>query len=147
MKFYNKKQKRELEKRVSKVWGAVIEFEEVLEGGKGKLWAASKGVQKANLRRARVESVGNYFGRIDKRGELRLSIEGSMKVGQLATRNVVELSDKELEEWIRGINLDKQTGMNCYVILKHGKNFVGCGKAYSQGILNHVPKERRIKNL
>jgi NOL1/NOP2/fmu family ribosome biogenesis protein len=91
--------------------------------------------------------VGNYFGRIDKRGELRLSIEGSMKTGPLAIRNVVELNDKELGEWIRGINLDKRTGMKGYVMLKHGKDFVGCGKAYSQGILNHVPKERRIKNL
>jgi NOL1/NOP2/fmu family ribosome biogenesis protein len=147
MKFYNHKQKRELENKIRSAWGATIKFEEVMEGGKGKLWWVSSDVQRVTLRRVRVESLGNYFGRIDKHGKLRLSVEGAMKVGPSAKENVVELTDKELEEWLRGINLSKQTGKTGYVILKHGKDFVGCGKAYSKGTLNHVPKERRIKNL
>ena len=106
----------------------------------------SKDIRKLDLH-FRTENIGIYFGQIDKRGELRLSIEGAMLVGPTAKKNVVELNDKELEEWIRGINLDKKTGKQGYLILKHGGNFVGCGKAYSEGILNHVPKERRIKKL
>ena len=112
-----------------------------------KLWLVTKDVSKINVDKLRLETIGVYFARYDKRGDLRLSIEGTMMVGSKAKKNVVEINDKELYEWVRGIDLDKIIDDFGYVILKHGKNFVGCGKAFSNGILNHVPKNRRIKKL
>ena len=147
MRFYNKKQKKELEKQIEKTWGAQIKINEIIEGGKNKLWHVSEDVKKIRTGRLRVETIGNYFARYDKRGELRLSIEGSMKVGPYAKRNVVRITEKELGEWIRGMNLDKKVENKGYVILKYENNYVGCGKAYSKGILNHVLKNRRIKKL
>ena len=147
MRFYNNKQKKELEKHVEQTWGAQIKVNEIIEGGKKKLWHVSEDVKKIRTTKLRLETMGTYFARYDKRGELRLSIEGSMKVGPYATKNVVRLTEKEMNEWIRGINLDKKTGKTGYVLLEYENNYLGCGKAYSEGILNHVPKNRRIKNL
>ncbi|MBR9678929.1 MAG: hypothetical protein GON13_01560 [Nanoarchaeota archaeon] len=147
MKFYNNKKKKELETRVEQTWGAKIKVNEIIEGGKNKLWHVSEDVKKIRTRNLRIETMGTYFARYDKRGELRLSIEGSMKVGPYATKYIVRITEKEMNEWIRGINLDKKTENKGYVILKYENNYVGCGKSYSEGILNHVPKNRRIKNL
>ena len=142
MRFQNRKQKKELENKVMQNWGAKISVSEVVQNNKGKLWIVSKDVAKIRLDRVRIESIGMYFGRYDKRGDLRLSVDGSMIVGPLATKNVEEISMDETEKWVRGLDLYKKTGKQAYVILKNGDDYVGCGKAYSKGILNHVPKER-----
>ena len=95
MRYYNSKQKRELQKNIDKSWGATIELNEIIVGGKNKLWHATKTVKKINTQRMRVETLGVYFGKYDKRGDLRLSIEGSQKIGPNAVKNVVEIDDKE----------------------------------------------------
>ncbi len=147
MKFLNKKEKEELKAKIRNSWNAEIEIEEIAMSGEKKMWLVSRQAAIANTQKLRMESIGSYFAKYDKRGDLRLSIEGSIIVGPKAKKNVVELTDKELALWVRGINLDTKTGIEGYVILKKGKDYFGCGKAFEKGILNHVPKERRIKNL
>jgi len=147
MMFLNNKQKKEFEKEIEDSWGAKIDFEAVMMTGSSKYWLLTKEVGNVNKDKMRIESMGNYFARRDKNNQIRLSIEGSQVIGPISKKNVAEISDKDLHLWLRGQNIDIKTGFNGYVILKHGKDYVGCGKAYEKGVLNHVPKERRIKNL
>jgi len=125
-------------------WGADLKGKKFLMTGEYKYWLVSEEVAKKKII---GEVAGYYFARRNKDGTYRLSIEGSQIVGPLSTKNVVEINDKELWNWLRGIDIENNHDQMGWVILKHKDDFVGCGKAFTNGILNHVPKERRIKNL
>ncbi len=106
----------------------------------------------------RVNRAGCYFATEDKDG-LRLSIEGSQIIGPSASKNIIEIDEKSMNKWILGeeieINesLEKQINdkvdisINKFVIVKHGNDFLGCGKVAKEKILNFVPKERRVHAL
>ena len=79
-----------------------------------------------------------------KDNKIRLSIEGSQLIGPKAKKNIVELNDKEAKEWLKGIDLDKKTNNNGFVLIKHKNDFIGCGKQMKDKILNYVPKIRRL---
>lgn len=84
-----------------------------------------------------------YIGEF-KKGELRLSIEGSQLIGPHAKKNVVELDRNELRQWLRGEDLIKEVKEEGYVIMKSNNDFVGCGRVKEGKILNFVPKARRL---
>ena len=112
----------------------------------GKIKILNKQVLSLNLEGLRVENVGLYFARWDGK-EVRLSIEGSQIVGKKAKKNVLELSEDEAMEWMRGKNLEvgERSVEEGFVILKHKDDFLGCGRYKNGRILSFVPKWRRIK--
>ena len=55
-------------------------------------------------------------------------------------KNIVELDKKEAELWSMGNDLDKKLKVYGFVILKHKKDFIGCGKYKEGKIFNYVPK-------
>jgi NOL1/NOP2/fmu family ribosome biogenesis protein len=125
-------------------WGAEMDFPQAwYQSTKNDLFIVSKDIGKVDVRSLRINSVGLYFGEI-KKGLLRLSIEGSQLIGPKATKNIVELDEKELRKWLRGEDLIKQVGAYGYVIMKSGNDFVGCGRIKEGKILNFVPKARRL---
>lgn len=109
---------------------------------KNKIYLVSKDVGKIDTDKLRVTAVGMYFGEW-KHNELRFSIEGSQLLGPLATKNVVELSDSERDEWLKGEELEKIEGEG-FVLIKHKTDFLGSGKSKEGKILNFVPKARRL---
>ncbi len=149
VKFFNSKEKKQISNMLKQDFGIEHDFksELILESGKGKLWLCNEEYRKAINLPYRIETIGLYFAQIDKNGELRLSVEGAIRWGKDATKKVIELDEKQKDYWIRGINLDYSGEERGYIIIRYGKDILGCGKAFSGGILNHVPKERRIRNL
>lgn len=114
-----------------------------LETEKGKIYIANREIFDLDISELKVNSVGIYFA--DTRSGIRLSIEGSQIVGPKAKKNVVELDEKEARQWMEGNDLDRDAGES-FVILKHGNDFIGSGKATKEGrILNFVPKNRRLR--
>jgi len=144
LKILNKKEAKKILSMLEKQWG----FKEkpdyaFLETEKGKIYIANKEIFNLDLSKIKINSVGMYFA--EARAGIRLSIEGSQIVGKKATKNVVELNDKEAKQWLMGIDIDKKADAEDFVILKHGDDFLGSGKATKEGkILNFVPKVRRI---
>jgi NOL1/NOP2/fmu family ribosome biogenesis protein len=61
------------------------------------------------------------------------------------TKNIIEIDDKNAEEWLRGNDLQIKSDRG-FKILKNNNEFIGCGKSTGEKITNFVPKERRIKN-
>ena len=117
----------------------------LIKSSKEKLWLTNRDVLDVDFSKMRVETIGFYFGKIEKQG-IRLSIEGSQIVGEKATKNIIDIDEKQLFMWLRGFDL----GIRCesdYVLLRCGNDFVGCGKRKTDGILNFIPKDRRIKSL
>ena len=62
-----------------------------------------------------------------------------------------DVSRSEYEQVKRGVNegyyIDIYDGPNGkgYVIIRHEGDYLGCGKYVDGKILNHVPKERRLR--
>ena len=161
-KVLNSKEVRIVVELVKQQWGA--ELSDIhdscgfLEGSDGDIFMISRDIEKLDLENLRVDSLGLYFGQL-RNDELRLSIEGSQMVGKTATRNIVEIDDAEFKDWIRGNDLEKSPG-DCsgnkgtaaplstlasgYVIIRHGSDFIGCGRRKEGKILNFVPKARRV---
>lgn len=139
------KDKKLLLALIKKQWSADFKPELVFfRNEKDKIYAVHKDIAKIDLSGARINSVGLYFGE-QKKGELRLSIEGSQLIGPIAKKNVVELSKDEVLDWLRGEDLQKDCNCTGFVIIKHNDDFMATGK-YTQDkmILNFVPKARRL---
>ncbi|HDD04924.1 MAG TPA: hypothetical protein ENF51_00340 [Candidatus Aenigmarchaeota archaeon] len=128
---------------LKKQFGVELDYRFVITG-KGRVWIMNEDVYDYEMN-APVVSKGLYFGFLEKDG-LRLSVDGSQIVGPKAKKNVVEVNEKEAKEWLRGFSLEKQCQKG-YVLLKYGRDFIGCGKSNGKIIWNTVPKERRIRNL
>ena len=129
-----------------------------LMAGKHKVFIMhKKNISKAVLRgldRVFLKSfrVGLLLGEIDKRG-FRFSIDGSQIFGKLAKKNVYEMSEEEVEDWVRGLDLTlenpKEKGLEVgkFVIMKHKNDFYGSGLVLRNRIKNLIPKIRRIKKF
>ena len=119
----------------------------VLQFGKEKLRLYSGILSKEELcyldREIRIENIGLYFAKWEN-NEIRLSIDGVQLLKNQITKNILELNDKQANEWLRGNDLDIQTEYG-WKILKHNNEFLGCGKSTGERITNFMPKERRIK--
>jgi NOL1/NOP2/fmu family ribosome biogenesis protein len=92
-----------------------------------------------------VERSGVYFAKDEERG-IRLSIEGTQILKDQIKKNVVELDEVEMQTWMMGHEVRKKTGLRGFVVLKHGNDFLGTGKASEEKITNFIPKSRRLKD-
>ena len=115
-----------------------------LMSSKNKIYLVNKNIERIDLEKLRIDAIGLYFGELN-REELRLSIEGSQMIGVKSNKNVVELDKKEAELWSMGNDLKKELLVHGFIILKHKKDFIGCGKYKEGRIFNYVPKERRLR--
>ena len=112
------------------------------------LFLITRDLDKIDVQEVNVNSLGMYFGEL-RHDTLRLSIEGSQIVGKNATKNVMELNNEQLQHWLRGDDMDVANikgnyGDNNFVLIKHEKNFYGCGRVKDGTLLNFVPKSRRF---
>ncbi len=141
----NAREKKRINQLLEEQWGFARKLDHVyLLTAKNRLFFVNQDIERLNLQGLRVSSVGVYVGELLQERELRLSIEGSQLVGHHATKNVVALDALQARLWLKGQDLDMKTESNAFVILKHGDDFLGCGKAKSGRIMNFVPKTRRI---
>lgn len=117
-----------------------------LQSTKDKIYLISKKISELDPKSLRINLIGLYFAKIEKTG-VRLSIEGAQIIGHRSTKNVVELDEEQMNDWIRGKDLDYEAYVEGFVIVKHKTDFFGVGTYKDGKILNYVPKERRIKRI
>ena len=111
---------------------------------KNKIYLVNKDIERIDIDNLRIDAIGLYFGEVNH-GSLRLSIEGSQMIGKRVRKNIVELDKEDAELWSMGNDIDKEFNVYGFVILKHKKDFIGCGKYKEGKIFNYVPKERRLR--
>src|SRR3989344_5309690 len=93
-----------------------------------------------------IEKTGFYFAKIDERtGDIRLSIEATQLLQNQIKKNIFELDDRQVNDWMSGSEILIKTNLKGFVIIKHKKDFLGSGKASENKIGNFIPKERRLK--
>ncbi len=143
LKILNSKEVKEVSAMLKKQFRAIFDFPVLLKSNKDKLYIINRDVGRIDIKKLKIDTMGLYFGEI-KKGELRLSIEGSQLIGPLAKKNVLEIDSKLARLWLKGYDIPFETDMQGYVILKNNKDFFGCGKVAEHRIMNFVPKTRRI---
>jgi len=121
----------------------------LIETGKEKVRGFSGNLTKEEIKAlwnaTNIEIIGMYLFKKEKREKLRLSLDASHILKNQITKNIFELSDKQLEDWIRGRDITAEAPEGILAI-KHNSDFIGNGLSTGQKIINHVPKERRIRN-
>jgi NOL1/NOP2/fmu family ribosome biogenesis protein len=117
-----------------------------IEGVDDRLFVIDKKLAEIDMGMLRINSLGMYFGTHES-DKVRLSIEGSQVIGPMAKKNVVDLSKNQVDDWIRGSDVEVGCEGNDIVLVKHNNDFFGSGKLSRGRILNFIPKSRRIKAL
>jgi NOL1/NOP2/fmu family ribosome biogenesis protein len=142
LKFLNSKEIKEILKLIEKQWGAKLNLGcTFLKNNKNRIFIVNKDVQKINLEKLRLNSIGLYF--CDLENQIRLSIEGSQIIGPKATKNVVDIDEQHVKQWLKGEDLEIKGNYNGFVIIKNKNDFLGTGKFKENNILNYVGKSRR----
>jgi NOL1/NOP2/fmu family ribosome biogenesis protein len=99
-----------------------------------------------------IELLGIYLFH-DYHDNMRLSFDAIYALKDQITENVIELDDKQAEEYLKGrdlalSNADKEKFKSeslGFKIIKHGDEFIGTGKLTGDRIVNYMPKERRLR--
>lgn len=89
-----------------------------------------------------IEGVGCYLAR--REHDLRLSFDGIHLFQQQITKGTIDLTDAEFQDWIRGVDIVKEAPQGTLLVTYKGDYF-GCAKSTGTMLMNHVPKERRLK--
>jgi len=65
-------------------------------------------------------------------------------IGRYATKNVIEIDEREALHYLRGEDIDKNFAAEPgYVIVKFKDNILGCG-LYKGKLINQIPKKYRF---
>ena len=88
--------------------------------------------------------MGLYFASLEN-NELRLSIEATQMLGKKADKNVLNLNEGQLKQYMLGKNITVDNNNNTLVILKYKDDFIGCAKQKDFKVINFLPKERRVQ--
>jgi len=109
---------------------------------KGDIWITSKEAGKLNLKN--YSRKGIRLIRVFKDG-FKLTTAGIQLFGKYAKRNIVEIKEEQLEDYIKGkdIFVGEQNCENGQVIVKFGNDFIGSGLYVNGKLKNQIPKGRR----
>ncbi|MFH1607789.1 MAG: hypothetical protein ABIA78_01520 [archaeon] len=145
----SKKEKTQITEQLNKQFGIGKTNGIITTSGRERLFLFQGSLTEKeimNLERARIniERIGVYFAK-EINGQIRLSIEGTHLFKDQITKNIFELNDEQAEQWMKGNELDIQTGKNDFLVMKYKDDFLGTGKASEKKISNFIPKNRRLK--
>ena len=146
LKVLNTKEIKNIKNIIKDQWDSDITLDYAfLMNEKGRIFIVNRDIGVIDFSKFNINNIGLYFGEL-RFGELRLSIEGSQIVGPCAKKNVINIDNKQTQEWMQGNDIiveSKNLDLNGFIIIKHKKDFLGSGKYKEGKILNYVPKERR----
>lgn len=118
----------------------------LIESGKEKIRVFSGSLSKEEIKEisriANIEVLGLYM--IRKEHDLRLSFDSTQLLQNQINENIADINEEEYELWIRGYDLEIEKPKGTYVI-RFNNDFMGCAKSDGKKLINHVPKERRLK--
>ncbi len=146
----NKKKVKEILALIDKQFSCAPDFDNFafFLTEKNKIYMIRRGFEDIGLDRLRINSLGVYFCEL-AHDEIRLSIEGSQIIGPIAKKGVIEIDEAQSKRWLSGEDLDMGSAGKTkgFVIVKSGRDYMGCGKIKDGRLLNYVPKIRRMSTI
>ncbi|HTY43646.1 MAG TPA: hypothetical protein VMC80_00170 [Patescibacteria group bacterium] len=149
IKILSKKEKQEIEKKLREQFGTGEIPGMLIKSGQDRLFFFSGKITENEIekmsREIPVERIGVYFARI-LNDFPKLSIEGSQILQSQIKKNIFELDEKQVDDWMKGRDLQIATGKKGFFIMRYNNDFLGCGKISENKISNFIPKSRRLKS-
>ena len=147
IQFVRASEKKSLLKQLDEQFGISKLPFLLIESGKEKIRAFSGSLSKDEIMNLRsflnIESIGLYL--IAKESPIRLSFDAPHLLKYQISKNIIPIDLTKLNEWLHGFDLEIKKPSGSYII-SFNNDFVGLGKSNSEKILNHIPKDRRLKN-
>ncbi len=147
----NSKERKEFHRLLEQYYGVDEDLDGALlrNDKKEKFYLFSKDLAFFDTEGLNIDAMGVYIGALAK-GRLRLTIEGSQMIGPKATKNTVALTKEEADAWLAGGNipldiLDADVSDipdGTFLLVRHGEDWIGCGRKSDQFLYNYVPKTR-----
>lgn len=93
----------------------------------------------------KIEAIGIRILNLEKDG-IRLTIEGAQILGKDAKRNILEISEEDVEKFLAGEDIEITKSFDYpYIIVKSKRDIIGVGRIIKEKKLRpYIPKERRI---
>ncbi len=149
LKILNESEKREIERELEEQFGIKNIPGLILRKGEERLFLFSGSFNKKEIKNLEkivpVERIGVYFAKLMD-GRVKLSIEGTYALKNQIEKNIFELEENQVENWMKGQELPVKTGKRGFLVMKYKNDFLGTGKASEEKIGNFIPKSRRLKN-
>lgn len=147
VEFFDTKRRKKLSEELNELFGIKDVPKILFETGREKIRGFSGDLTIDELyvldRLTNIEFMGLYLFRKDM-SMLRLGFDGAILLKDQIVKNVVELTNEQVERWMTGHNLDIVLERGMWVV-KHGEDVFGCGFSDGKHLINFVPKERRIR--
>jgi len=154
----NTREKKKILDELKELYGFAGKLEgALLMNTQSKLFLMSNYVElmgRKEEKEVRIDAAGLYIGRIEEKGGIRLSMEGSQLVGPKASKHVLIIDEAHLVNWVKGEDFTlseeekKQVGEeHGFFIIKFEKDFIGCSQVKNDNVRSLVSKERRLKVL
>ena len=150
IKILNQKEKAEIESQLKEQFGISKILGKIFMRGEERFFLFSGDFDESKIKSlekvAFIERIGIYFAKKEKDcKEIRLSIDGVQALQNEIIKNIFEIPDEMVEQWMSGRELNIKTGMKGFIVIKNKNDFLGCGKASEEKIGNFIPKNRRLK--
>lgn len=143
-RILNSKQTREIYSMLEARYGFSAKLDFSFLKNKDDIYLISRDLAKVDVKKLNINSLGLYFGEV-KNDSIRLSIDATNMIGSKLGKNILMLDEEQAMYWIKGDDLPLQTDMKGIVVVKHNQDYLGSGIIKNGILLNHVPKERRLK--
>lgn len=144
--FIKSSKKKEILKQLKQQFGINELPYLLIESGKEKIRGFSGHLSKDEIHTlsliVNIELIGLYL--IKQEGDLRLSLDATTLLKNQITKNIIEITDVQLQDWLRGNDLLLQVERGT-IVIKHDADLIGCGKSNREKIFNYLPKDRRLK--
>lgn len=146
VRFLKSNEKKEIVQKLNDQFGIEDLPYLLFETGKEKIRAFSGSLSKDEImelsQSTNIEIIGIYLARQEH--DLRLSFDATQLLAEKIKKNIINIDEEQMKLWIRGHDLQFAVPSGTVAINYNG-DFLGCGKSNSEKIINHVPKERRIR--
>lgn len=119
----------------------------LVESGRERIRAFSGSLSKEEILQishlTNIEQIGIYL--IKKENSLRLSMDAIHLLKSQITKNIIEITESQLNDWLHGkdLSIPAQRGN---VIIKYKEDLIGFSRSTGEKLYNYIPKDRRLKN-
>lgn len=147
MRQLSPRERKTLQENLRRQYGVEEAFKDLVLyiSGERRIRAATPETARFARKLRKVQQIGLYVAKLSKAG-VALSPEGSQLLDDAIKKNVIELSEKEAELWMKAAPLTLKTeAKGIYVVGRLGKLYLGSGRVSRDGkIYPQIAKWRRV---
>lgn len=143
LKVLNSRERKKFWQQLNEQFDCEAEDKAVLSN-KEKIYLVNNDIHE--IPEIKLYYVGLYFCKIMKEG-LRPTIEGSQLIAKTAKKNILELNNKQINQWVKGEDMEGFDVPDGFYLVKNKEDIYGCCKIKEGRLFNYVPKGRRLINI